>query len=80
VNTRIDRINAQRFRPLQKKRHIFLFLVGVALYSPIARITAQSSTPQLQLQQEATSVRITVAGSSAARWPTIAIGGMPIPA
>jgi PAS domain S-box-containing protein len=63
--------------------HIFLcllFLVGVALCNPTARISAQPSTPQLQLQPEGASVRITVAGSGAAQWPTVAIGGSAIPA
>ncbi|HEY0735683.1 MAG TPA: C25 family cysteine peptidase, partial [Herpetosiphonaceae bacterium] len=64
-------------------QHIYLFLlfiVGVALSSPSARIIAQPAAPQLHVRQDAAGVRVTGAGDTAATWPTVAIGGTAIPA
>ncbi|HEY0739301.1 MAG TPA: C25 family cysteine peptidase [Herpetosiphonaceae bacterium] len=61
--------------------HLFLlFIIGVALSSPSAHRIAQPAAPQLQIRQDAAGVRVTVAGDTAATWPTVAIGGIEIPA
>ncbi|HEX6287893.1 MAG TPA: hypothetical protein VFZ66_01820 [Herpetosiphonaceae bacterium] len=58
----------------------FLFIAALVLSSPNATITAQPVAPQLQIREAATGVRITVAGTDQATWPTIEIGGTEIPA